>query len=386
MSMRDSTAKGALLILLALALLPCHAHAAESISAENFLEIKSYRNTPDNLVDSDRLQYLGLAALLTDYCTVPGLEHGFVPQGLDWGGEDGDLLLVSGYVGKEEHAFVLLVDVKRKDVLKVGRLMAKDGKPMSMHAGGVALTKNFFWIPSRFRVRRFPLEPLMSSRETVVDITPAEAEGFSVDSLGSYVTTYRNCLWIGEFTGGKAPAVAHHGAKVGRTFYSGWAAGYRLTSDERIEATATYQVKHKKHEYSVIKPDRVLVHRKKVQGMAFMDERRVMLSVSRGDSDSKIAFYDLGAAPWQQSLTEQHELPAGFSAERRMICDGDSKNPSRWLLTLHGPPGSEGVSWQGERWAVAFEGGARPYRQRWNDIEDRILILAPPGPLQPRAE
>ncbi|MCD8481298.1 MAG: hypothetical protein LR015_00640 [Verrucomicrobia bacterium] len=42
------------------------------------------------------------------------------------------------------------------------------------------------------------------------------------------------------------------------------------------------------------------------------------------------------------------------------------------LRTIMAPPGSEGLIWISNQLAVVFEGGALPYRERWNSIEDRV--------------
>ena len=40
---------------------------------------------------------------------------------------------------------------------------------------------------------------------------------------------------------------------------------------------------------------------------------------------------------------------------------------------------SEEIAWNGSYWAVLFEGGAMPYRQRWDAIEDQLLVLDVPS-------
>lgn len=37
------------------------------------------------------------------------------------------------------------------------------------------------------------------------------------------------------------------------------------------------------------------------------------------------------------------------------------------------------MSFDGQLLMSVFEGGALPYRERWGDIEDRMLMFQPPG-------
>ena len=363
------------------------------------LDQTSFRTTSKNLSE-----YPELSRILVDGITVPGLAHNFVPQGISWVPDRGGLVLISGYVGKDlvgrwrpqwrddsKQAVVILMDVKKKGPVRAGLLMKKNGEPMPLHAGGVAISGRYFWVPARFRVYRFPIRALLESNDKVVSLSPVEAEGYRVDALGSFVSFYGKHLWVGDFVPKTSEAVRHHRVRKGGKAYAAWTAGYLLNENEEIcssnrdDGSGTYNHKGRKW----LKPDVVFFHRKRVQGIAFYGDGRLVLSVSYGNNKSKFAFYDLGSDPWNKSVVEQTPLPGPDHLTVPSRTVGKLPGECKWLRTLKGPPGSQGIAWNETHLITLFEGGAKPYRdrwtvlgwtihKRWDVLEDRIMILKLP--------
>jgi len=302
--------------------------------------------------------YPRLQGLVADTCTIPGLETDYVPQGISWA-ETGELLL-SYYDKMARHASILVaIDWDAKRVVGMFSLYASDGSPYRGHVGGLAAGRKSLWTGSDGRLLRFVI-PAGGLRGTG---TIKAVETYELDSSVSYLSLAGDTLWAGEFSHRWAgySTAAHHRAKSKRA----WSAGYAIDpATERLKSTAVYHVGNR----LVLKPDRVIFTREKVQGMCFCGDI-LALSVSYSAADSKLALYrtPLGDPPFVVQLPEGARTD-GFVVETR-----------NHLVTVPMPAGSEGICWNGKRIAVVFEGGSKHYRSRWRRwgamIEDRILLL-----------
>ena len=343
--------------------------AAES-SFESLAEITSYRN--QNLEAHPELK----AAFRRGF-TIPGLSAGFVPQGMSPVPEENALVL-SGYIWlsykgfrkwkkvSKKRSVLLLVDADEGNLLSAALLRERSGAPMRRHAGGVQVAGKSLWIPSKNKLYRFSFGSLLRARGELVELSPLKV--FAVDSKGSFVSGFGDFLLVGEFIKERDQVPAYHQSPSGK--HNAWTALYRL---ERFnEADDSEQLFHQVSGKVLLRPDAVIHHRKKVQGLAVREDGWVVQSVSYGSKPSKLAFYqvleNLGSP---ESWPGRTRLPNGFEVPSITL-----SGESNWQFTQSAPPGSEEVFWlDDDRLAFVFEGGAYPYREKWKELEDRVLIF-----------
>jgi len=358
--------------------------ATAQFPAQSLLEVIPFRN--QNLEG-----YPDFAALAhkDSSKTIPGLSANFVPQGICWI-PDSDQVLISGYQGltfKQEWQAIsqrpfikqaARVDEKASVVIllrngvpkRIAYLADENGDRMSRHAGGIAVWNGSFWIPGNYRLYRFPLKSLLDGDEDVVTVKSDHAH-MPVDSTGSFISAYGDDLLIGDFgREGSHPTPSHHRSAM--TQHLAWTAAYRMDKATNLPiSTNRYLLLDTEGQsHDVLTPDYVLHHRQLVQGIAVRNDGLIALSLSYGDTDSKIAFYRIDNTGDASSAPSQTRLPNGSTIPSWTLSEGN------WTgTTIKAPPGSEGLAWNGKQLAIAFEGGAYPYRERWTKIEDRIILL-----------
>jgi len=363
-----------------LALLLCATQSA----ADSRLETRAFGNLHDSRLAR---HFPVLAELTVDGHVLPGLHHNFVPQGVELlaNGREG---VVSGYFCRRftywyqslfrrcalKRSAVYLIDLDSGRAKRLALLEEPDGMPMRRHAGGVAELHGRLWLPDNFIVFRFRLAALREADEPVITLRPENDRPIGVDASGDFITAHKGSLWIGNFQRGRRgnPLPAHYVAPGTGT--RGWTAGYRIDPDTlRPASRERYQVAFAGVSYEVYRPDAALHHRSKVQGMTFLHDRRVVLSTSFGPRRGALAFHRLAAAPLGDAAEGAPvALPDGSTLTVEAL------NRSTRESVVSTPPGAEGISWDSQRLAVAFEGGAMPYRKRWRLLEDRLLMLVPP--------
>lgn len=364
-----------------LSLLLCTPH----IAADDRLDTRSFGN-----LHGARLtrHFPILDVLMVGGHVLPGLHRNFVPQGVDFlDAHEGEAVL-SGYFCRRftlwyrslfrrcalKRSALYLFDLESGQAKRLALLEEPDGTPMRRHAGGVAELHDRLWLPDNFIVFRFSLAALRDADQQVITMRPENERPIGVDSSGDFITAHDDSLWIGNFQreGRGNPLPDHYLAPDKDT--RGWTAGYRIDPDTlRPESRTRYDVSWAGVRFEVYRPDAAFHHRNKVQGMTFLDDTRVVLSTSFGPDSGALSFHRLATKPLGDAAPGWPvTLPDGSTLHVQAL------NLLTRASVISTPPGAEGVSWDGERLAVAFEGGAMPYRERWGWREDRLLLLIPP--------
>lgn len=358
---------------------------AVAVVADERLESHSFGN-----INESRFAriYPELKGLMVGAHVIPGLRNNFVPQGFELLDAFPGEAVLSGYFCdrfstwwqglvrhcRKKRSALYWLDVDSGKPLRLALLEERDGRPMRRHAGGVAELHGRLWVPDNFVVFRFNLERLRGADHRVITMRPENDAPIRIDSSGDYVTAFDGRLWVGNFQRRDRgrPLPAHYESP--QTGTEGWTAGYRIDPETlRPQSRQRYRISFAGVEHTVLRPDAALHHRNKVQGMAFMDERRVVLSASYGDRFSALAFHLLPESPpGGRTFGWPVELPDGSTLHVQSL----SLETRRTLLAA--PPGAEGVAFNDAMLGVAFEGGAMPYRRRWSRIEDRLLLFLPP--------
>lgn len=114
----------------------------------------------------------------------------------------------------------------------------------------------------------------------------------------------------------------------------------------------SYHVSFSSVRFEVYRPDAALNHRNKVQGMTFLDDKRVVLSTSFGPRRGALAFQRLAAPPLGDAA---HGLPVTLPDDLTLHVQALNRSTREFVMST--PAGAEGISSDSERIAVAFKGG-----------------------------
>ena len=195
---------------------------------------------------------------------------------------------------------------------------------------------------------------------------------YTIDSKAGYtsmgIINDEPYLLVGDFTIKKHKKYGeekHHKNTKLDKIKNSWVALYKVNNQGLPEATIQYPIE----EGSVLKPDKVLITRDKVQGIAVFDDY-VALSISFSSASSNLAIYH---SPFDKKGTN-HRLPGNNITEAYVV------NKNNWITSIDMPPGSEDLSWDGHNLFMAFESGSKHYRDSWskkNPIDDSFYLIDP---------
>lgn len=125
-------------------------------------------------------------------CTNPGLNDGFVCQGICVS-EENEVILVSGYMADKSNSRIYVTDFESNSYYVE---LTREGKKYTGHAGGIALTGDTVYISNGSKLYVFDLSDVLSAKDgEVVDI----GAGFEVNSAASFVYADENYVYVGEF-------------------------------------------------------------------------------------------------------------------------------------------------------------------------------------------
>ena len=210
--------------------------------------------------------YSDYYSIKTDICKNPGLNDGFVCQGIAVSEENG-VILVCGYMKDKSNSRIYVTDFKSNSYYVE---LTRDGEKYTGHAGGLAITGDTVYIANAKKIYSFPLESVLSaSNGDIVDI----GSGTKVNTNASFVYTDEEYLYVGEF---------HDGGK------------YVIKNHEHETAEGThYAICTKQSLNDLNTPVAVYTLRNNVQGVCFTPQGQVVLSTSYGLTDTVYYVYDL---------------------------------------------------------------------------------------------
>ncbi len=200
----------------------------------------------------------------SNVCNNPGLNDGFVCQGIAISESDGKIL-VSGYMKDKTNSRIYITDLDSKSYYVQ---LTKNGKKTTNHAGGIAITGDTVYLANGSNLYTFSL----------TDLLACEAGGYfeigagtPVNNAASFVYSDESFVYVGEFHDGGAYVTEHP---------------YE-TNDGLYHAIIT--------KYSVddlTTPLKVYSVRNKVQGVCFTPDGKVVLSTSYGLNDTIYYVYN----------------------------------------------------------------------------------------------
>lgn len=126
-------------------------------------------------------------------CTNPGLDDGFVCQGICVSEENG-VILVSGYMADKSNSRIYVTDFESNFYFV--ELTRNGGEKYTGHAGGIALTGDTVYISNGSKLYVFSLTDVLNAKNgEKVDI----GEGVKVSSAASFVYADEEYVYVGEF-------------------------------------------------------------------------------------------------------------------------------------------------------------------------------------------
>ena len=122
---------------------------------------------------------------------IPGLEDGFVPQGLDYD-KDNDVFLMCGYMSDGSPSRLYVIDEEESKFVT----LKKDGESYLGHCGGVATDGFKVWISGDKEVQTLDYSEIInSSNGASLEILDTKKTGNGCD----FIDVVDGRLWIGEF-------------------------------------------------------------------------------------------------------------------------------------------------------------------------------------------
>ena len=216
--------------------------------------------------------------------TIPGINEGFVPQGIEYD-KDNDLLLIGGYMNDGTASPVYLVGVSSGEVKKKIYLNNLDGTAFTGHAGGLTFYGDKLYVASG-KVYVYSYKDILEASDGAKISCHGTLKGVGEDEgvYASFAAVYGKNLVIGEYYkqgfGDQPPAshayTAANGVKTGALALS-----YKFTSTEELGVS--------------LLPNAAFTLPEKTQGMYFEDDA-VYLSASFGIEFSTVGRYSLKKA------------------------------------------------------------------------------------------
>ncbi len=271
-------------------------------------------------------------SIKTDICTNPGLNDGFVCQGIAVS-EENETIIVSGYMTDKSNSRIYITNEKNESKFVY---LTRGGEKYTGHAGGVAITGEYVYLANGSKIYTFPLSLLLEAENgDTVDI----GDGIKVNNNASFVFTNEEYLYVGEFSDVTNGYDTDHSIETPAGEYLAIITRYAiddLTSPTKIYAVRDY-----------------------VQGVCFTPDGQVVLSTSYGLNDSTYYVYD--------------EADATYSGK---TLDGA---PLYLLVTptrvIKGPAMSEDMDWYNGRVITLSESASNKYIYGKFFFADKIVGL-----------
>lgn len=208
--------------------------------------------------------YSDYYAIEEDLCNNPGLNDGFVCQGVAIS-EENERVLVCGYMADKSNSRIYVTDL---DNNSYHVKLTKNGKAFTGHAGGIATSENNVYIANNKKIYTVLLSDILACSDgDFIDI----GDGIDVNNSASFVFANEEYVYVGEFHDGNNYITNHPYETASGT-------NYAIISRYPIDDLST--------------PDKIYSVRNKVQGVCFTPDGKIVLSTSYGVADTIYYVYN----------------------------------------------------------------------------------------------
>lgn len=198
----------------------------------------------------------------SDVCKNPGLNEGFVPQGIAVSDTE-DLILTSGYMTDKSASRIYITNSKSESRYIS---LIKNGESFTGHVGGIALSGEDVYLSTGKRVYKLALNDVLNASKEI-----EVGNGFKVNNSASYIFADDFNIYVGEF---------HDGGK--------YQTNHEVdTNDGKYYAICSVYDKN-----DLSKPVKIYSIRNNVQGFCITKNGTVVLSTSMGITSSKYYIYE----------------------------------------------------------------------------------------------
>jgi hypothetical protein len=266
---------------------------------------------------------------------IPGLNQGYVPQGLSYS-EKYKLLCLSMYSDTNSPSVLAFIDINTGKIRHSQYLKESGTKFMYSHAGGVALGGNRLYVSSGKNIYVYPYS-------VAPNLAPIKV--YASETAASFCTYHNSTLFVGEFVYGNKykSKKSHH-----------------VTDRKGIRK---YALICGYHEKDLSSPTFAISIRQKVQGAVFT-KKYAYLSISYGRTNNSLI------AAYYNPLNEKPHSKISISGQNIPLWFLDGKNH---IKTLSFPPMSEGIAPLNGKMAILTESGARKYQTGGKGPIDNII-------------
>ncbi len=270
------------------------------------------------------------------FCTTPGLDTEFVPQGISYN-EKHDLILVVGYNSDKTPSPIYLLDtdgnIKKRITIKT-----LEDKNYTGHAGGIISFNDIIFVSSGNKVYKLDINKVLFANDN--DSIKVDAIT-KVETDGATMFVYNNYLFVTEF--------------YEETKYQTETSHYIKTPSGNTNKALAFAYEIDEDNISGLKsnePKLVLSIPEKVQGI-LVKNNEMILSTSFGRyNDSYIYKY-------KNVLNQESSNIYNYNDKELLLYIMDSSDITYKLLT---PPMSEGMTFYNDSILILFESAASKYR------------------------
>ncbi len=261
--------------------------------------------------------YSDYYAAKSNVCTNPGLNDGFVCQGIAVSEKD-ERIIVSGYMKDKSESRLYVTDLESKSHhVKLRR----NGEVFTGHAGGVAITGDTVYIASGKKIYTVSLPTVLNAKDgDIIDI----GDGTKVNNSASFVYTDENYLYVGEFHDGGKYVTEHP---------------YETSEGMHYAIISKYPIN------DLSKPEKIYSVRNKVQGACFTPDGKVVFSTSYGLADSVYYVYN-----------EADAVDSGLTLDGAPVYLLD-----KCVKEIKGPAMSEDLDWYDDKVITLSESASDKY-------------------------
>lgn len=245
---------------------------------------------------------------MTNLGSTPGLNDGFVPQGICVN-EENNIYLMSGYVPKNPSQIYITGGNDNKDFVTKKFDLYQGDKAFKAHVGGIANSGNNVFLATNGKIFVLDLDYLLTTNETKIDV----GNGISVNSSSSFVFSNDEYLYVGEFHDGVS-YITNHPYQTNDGEYNAIVEKFLISDFLSLSKAAPLEV------YSI---------RNNVQGFAINESGDIYLSTSFGLTSS--IYYKYPASSLTKTDLEFEGAPVSY-------LDGE-------FVTLTGPAMSEDLDY-----------------------------------------
>lgn len=262
---------------------------------------------------------------------IPGLDDGFIPQGITYV-EKEDIFLLSGYIHKEKSASCIYV-LNHGSNYKI-ELYKDKNTPYYGHCGGIAYDNNTVFIANDGEgkdncIWMLSLEEVLNKKDSKIYLKDA----LYTDVKASTCTIHNGYLWVGEYEDGMNYRTddSHHLSKTNTSLIL----AYKLTTSD-VERTPTL----------------ALSVRNRIQGISFDKDDYIYLSASCGLNNSSLDVHN-------NVFTKEADTSITINKTVIPVWILD-KNTLHYEITM--PPMSEGITFKKNDLYILFESASNKYR------------------------